>query len=44
MKKQHFGSNIEQLCKKGYYPYEWVDDVAKLNNVGLPPIQEFIQH
>ena len=27
--------------KKGYYPYEWVDDIRKLDYAGLPPIHAF---
>jgi hypothetical protein len=26
---------------KGIYPYEWVDDISKLDNVGLPPREAF---
>ena len=29
------------LCQKGYYPYEWVDDIKKLNHKGLPPRANF---
>ena len=29
------------LCRMGYYPYEWVDDIDKLNHEGLPPIGAF---
>ena len=34
--KTYFGENIDALCRKGFYPYEWVDNVEKLNHVGLP--------
>ncbi|MFM7987218.1 MAG: DNA polymerase, partial [Candidatus Fonsibacter sp.] len=28
---------MELLCQKGYYPYEWVNGVDKLDHKGLPP-------
>ena len=27
--------------KKGYYPYEWFDDISKMKHKGLPPIEAF---
>ena len=35
------GNELELLCQKGFYPYEWVDNVEKLNHVGLPPASDF---
>ena len=32
---------MELLCQKGYYPYEWVDDISKLDYDGLPTILAF---
>ena len=28
-------------AKKGYYPYEWVDNISKLDYEGIPPIEAF---
>ena len=39
--KREFPEHIDLLCKKGHYPYEWVDSHDKLNNIGLPPIENF---
>ena len=39
--KQYFESDMDMLCKKGFYPYEWMDDVSKMNHVGLPPKKTF---
>ena len=33
---------MDLLCRKGYYPYEWVDNDSKLNYKGLPPIEKYI--
>ncbi len=35
--KTIFGNHMDLLCKKGVYPYEWVDSHEKLNHIGLPP-------
>ena len=29
------------MCRKGFYPYEWFDDVRKFDYKGLPPKKEF---
>ena len=29
------------LCKKGVYPYDWMNDEAKLEEKQLPPIEDF---
>ena len=29
------------ICKKGVYPYEWVDDNEKFKQEGLPPRKAF---
>ena len=39
--KQNFPNNYELLCKKGYYPYGWVDSIDKLYHKGLPPMEAF---
>ena len=41
MKKYYSGNELELLCQKGFYPYEWVDNVEKLNHQGLPPANDF---
>ena len=32
---------MDLLCRKGYYPYEWVDSDDKLNYIGLPEKDNF---
>jgi len=39
--KQYFESDMDMLCKKGFYPYEWMDDISKMDFVGLPPKETF---
>ena len=39
--KQYFGDHTDALCRKGMYPYEWMDDISKMNHVGLPPKDAF---
>ena len=39
--KKYYSSDIGLLCQKGFYPYEWVDNVEKLNFIGLPPAENF---
>ena len=39
--KQEFGNDINLVCQKGFYPYEWMDDTNKLNHEGLPNIESF---
>jgi hypothetical protein len=39
--KSAFGENIELMCRKGIYPYEWMDNVDKFNYVGLPSAADF---
>lgn len=39
--KQYYNNEIDLLCQKGFYPYEWVDTDDKLNYVGIPPIESF---
>ena len=33
-------NHYDLVCKKGLYPYEWVDALSKLDYKGLPPIAE----
>jgi hypothetical protein len=39
--KREFPEHYEMLCQKGVYPYEFVDDISKLDHPGLPPIESF---
>ena len=39
--KKYYEPELELLCQKGFYPYEWVDNVEILNHIGLPPSSEF---
>ena len=39
--KQYYPQELELLCQKGFYPYEWVDNVEKLNHIGLPSRNDF---
>ncbi len=32
---------LELVCQKGVYPYEWVDGEEKFESVGLPPREAF---
>jgi hypothetical protein len=32
---------FERLKRKGVYPYEWMDDVSKINHNQLPPTESF---
>ena len=41
MKRYYSGENLDLLCRKGYYPYEWVDSEDKLNYIGLPDKHNF---
>jgi hypothetical protein len=38
--KKYYNNELDLLCQKGFYPYEWVDNVDKLNHEGLPPVNE----
>jgi hypothetical protein len=40
--KQHFNNEeLELICQKGVYPYEYIDDVEKFKDTELPPIKAF---
>ena len=39
--QREFKLEMDLLCKKGHYPYEWVDDESKFDYVGLPPKEAF---
>ena len=39
--KKYYNDNIDLLCQKGFYPYEWFDDASKFNYDGLPSKEEF---
>ena len=32
-----YGDHMDILCRKGFYPYEYIDNDSKLNEIGLPP-------
>jgi hypothetical protein len=32
-----YGDHMELLCRKGFYPYEYIDNETKLDEIGLPP-------
>jgi hypothetical protein len=39
--KQYFKEDMDILCRKGFYPYEFIDSDDKLNYPGLPPKESF---
>ena len=39
--KRLYNKHMDLLCQKGYYPYEWMDDISKMKHKGLPPIEAF---
>ena len=40
--KTHFNDEeMKLIARKGFYPYEFVDDHSKLNYPGLPPKETF---
>ena len=39
--KRYYADKLELLCQKGYYPYEWVDNISKLDYEGVQPIEAF---
>ena len=41
--KQHFNDPevFELMCRKGVYPYNYIDSFAKYDEPGLPPIDKF---
>ena len=39
--KERFPEHIDLLCRKGFYPYEWVDRIEKLDYEGIPPRDAF---
>ena len=40
--RRHMGTD-QSLFQKGVFPYEWFDDITKLNETKLPPIEKFLQ-
>ena len=38
---EFFNTDIEDIRRKGVYPYEWVDSYEKFNNPELPPKEAF---
>ena len=36
-----YGEHMELLCRKGFYPYEYIDNENKLDEIGLPPKSAF---
>ncbi|MFM7987081.1 MAG: hypothetical protein ACKPKO_48000 [Candidatus Fonsibacter sp.] len=39
--RNYVPEHMELLCRNGFYLYEWVDDIEKLNHVGLPEKESF---
>ena len=39
--KQYFDKHMDILCRKGFYPYEFMDNNDKLNYPELPPQEAF---
>ena len=39
--KNYFADDLDLMCRKGFYPYEWVDNIQRLDHVGLPPESAF---
>ena len=35
------GDHMEILCRKGFYPYAYIDNESKLDEIGLPPKAAF---
>ena len=31
---------MDLLCRKGFYLYDWVDGIGKLDYEGIPPIDD----
>lgn len=38
---REFPDNLDILCRKGFYPYEWMDSTDKFYVEGLPPKESF---
>ena len=38
---RHYLEHMDLLCRKGFYPYAWVEGIEKLDYEGLPPIDAF---
>ena len=36
-----YGDTIDIVCKEGFYPYEYIDNDSKLDEIGLPPKSAF---
>ncbi len=41
MKREFNNEELELLCQKGYYPYEWADGYDKFEFKGLPAMECF---
>ena len=39
--KKYYPDDLDLLCRKGYYPYEWMDSAEKLDHEGLPEMEHF---
>ena len=35
------GENMDILCRKSFYPYEYIDNDTQLDEIGLPPKSAF---
>ena len=41
MKNHYNNDELELMCQKGLYPYEWFDNLDKFNCTNLPSIENF---
>ena len=39
--KKHYGEHLDLLFRKGFYSYEWIDGIEKLDYEGIPPTEAF---
>ena len=39
--RSQFPDHLDILCRKGIYPYEWMDNELKFEHQGLPPQKDF---
>ncbi|XP_048583266.1 uncharacterized protein LOC116615318 [Nematostella vectensis] len=39
--KKYFGGTVDMMLRKGVFPYDWFDDIGKLDATQLPPKEAF---
>jgi hypothetical protein len=39
--KKHYNEHMDLLCRKGYYPYEYIENDEQLDEISLPPKEAF---